>query len=230
MSSAAAEGQVVVWLALLFASAGVFHHAGIKIPFFAFFSHDSGIRCKEAPLNQLLAMGIAAFLCIFVGTFPNAFLYPMLPDVGTTYEPYTVAHVTDQYALLLFSALAFTLLMRAGLYPAEIRSTNLDTDWFYRKGGGVFYRLFDRTLNGANRVVHQAVVMIGLTKLGRFLQHGPARLLVIVCIPFWKSSGLEGDALAKKRDGVYEQTRLGAYPIGITAFLAVVLLALLFLF
>ena len=230
MSSAAAEGQVVVWLALLFASAGVFHHAGIKIPFFAFFSHSSGTRCKEAPLNQLLAMGIAAFLCIFVGTFPKVFLYPMLPNVGTTYEPYTVAHVTDQYALLLFSALAFTLLMRAGLYPAEVRSTNVDTDWLYRRGGSVCYRLFDRTLNGVNRMVHQAVVKTGLSRLGRFLQHGPARLLVALQYPIWRMSGLEGEALKDKRSAFYESTRLGAFPVGLTAFLAVLLLALLFCF
>ena len=38
----------------------MFHHSGIKIPYFAFFSHDSGIRVKEAPLNMLLAMGITA--------------------------------------------------------------------------------------------------------------------------------------------------------------------------
>ncbi|MEO1848271.1 MAG: Na(+)/H(+) antiporter subunit D, partial [Pseudomonadota bacterium] len=49
------EGHPGVWLALLFASAGVFHHAGIKIPFFAFFSHDSGIRTTEPPLNMLAA-------------------------------------------------------------------------------------------------------------------------------------------------------------------------------
>ncbi|MDF1787144.1 MAG: proton-conducting transporter membrane subunit, partial [Verrucomicrobiales bacterium] len=230
MSSAAAEGQVVVWLALLFASAGVFHHAGIKIPFFAFFSHDSGIRCKEAPLNQLLAMGIAAFLCIFVGTFPNAFLYTMLPDPGTSYEPYTVAHVTDQYALLLFSALAFTLLMRAGLYPAEIRSTNLDTDWFYRKGGGVFYRLFDRTLNAANRIVHHSVVDVGVQRLAYFLQHGPAKLVVVTMTPIWILRGVEGEELQHKQQAFYEDARWGAFPVGATAVFAVILLALLFLF
>ena len=43
----------VVSLILLFASAGVFHHSGIKIPYFAFFAHDSGIRVKEAPPNML---------------------------------------------------------------------------------------------------------------------------------------------------------------------------------
>ena len=44
MQAAANEGHLAIWLMLLFASAGVFHHAGIKIPFFAFFSHDSRIR------------------------------------------------------------------------------------------------------------------------------------------------------------------------------------------
>ena len=40
---AAADGNMrLIWFMLLFASAGVFHHAGIKIPFFAFFSHDPG--------------------------------------------------------------------------------------------------------------------------------------------------------------------------------------------
>ena len=43
-----------------FASAGVFHHAGIKIPYFAFFGHDSGLRVPEAPRNMLLAMAIVA--------------------------------------------------------------------------------------------------------------------------------------------------------------------------
>ena len=46
-------------LALLFASAGVLHHAGIKVPFFAFFAHYSGIRTAEAPRNMLLAMILA---------------------------------------------------------------------------------------------------------------------------------------------------------------------------
>jgi multicomponent Na+:H+ antiporter subunit D len=175
-------------------------------------------------------MGIAAFLCIFVGTFPKVFLYPMLPNIGTTYEPYTVAHVTDQYALLLFSALAFTLLMRAGLYPAEIRSTNIDTDWFYRKGGGVFYRLFDRTLNGANQLVHQAIVKTGIKKLGHFLQHGPARFVAVAMTPIWLLHGAEGEELQDKQQAFYERARWGAFPVGATAVCAVILLALLFLF
>ena len=49
------------------------------------------------------------------------------------YHPYTSDHVVAQLQLLFFSALAFAVLFRTGLYPPEIPSTNLDTDWVYRK-------------------------------------------------------------------------------------------------
>ena len=78
MSAALNEGYFIIWIGLLFASAGVFHHAGIKIPFFAFFAHDSGIRTKEAPTSMLIAMGLAAALCIGIGVFPDM-LYSLLP-------------------------------------------------------------------------------------------------------------------------------------------------------
>jgi multicomponent Na+:H+ antiporter subunit D len=132
MTAALEGGYDVVWLLLLFASAGVFHHAGIKIPFFAFFAHDSGIRCKEAPRSMLIAMTIAAVLCVFNGTFPNAFLYRMLP-FPVEYVPYTMGHVITQLQILFFSALAFTWLKLSGLYPPELRSTNLDAEWVYRR-------------------------------------------------------------------------------------------------
>lgn len=227
MSSAAGEGYVVVWLALLFASAGVFHHAGIKIPFFAFFSHDSGIRCKEAPLNQLLAMGIAAALCIFVGSFPNAFLYPMLPNLEATYEPYTVGHVTDQLALLLFSALAFTLLMLAGLYPAEIRATNLDADRFYRKGGPLFYRLADKGLNGLNAAVGRRFLGKFVPGVTNFFESGGPRFACLIMTPIWAIQRLSPEETDAARHSVFRRAKHGAFPIGITAFFAVILLGLL---
>lgn len=142
MDASGHGGMTIVWLMLLFASAGVFHHAGIKIPYFAFFSHDSGIRTKEPPLNMLLAMGIAAFLCVFIGVFPGP-LYSLLPFT-VDFVPYTAVHVMNQLQLLFFSALAFCLLILAGIYPAEIRATNVDADWFYRKGAKVFYWLARR--------------------------------------------------------------------------------------
>lgn len=126
-------GYFWTWIVLLFASAGVFHHSGIKIPYFAFFAHDSGKRCAEAPGNMLTAMAITAALCVLIGIYPQP-LYDILPH-AVNFRPYTLNHVVTQLQLLMFSALAFTVLMRTGLYPPELRSTNLDFDWFYRRAG-----------------------------------------------------------------------------------------------
>jgi multicomponent Na+:H+ antiporter subunit D len=131
LTATADNHYTIPFLILLFASAGVFHHSGIKIPYFAFFSHDSGIRCKEAPRHMLVAMGLTAFMCVAIGVFPKP-LYAILP-FAVDYHPYTTTHVITQYQLLLFSALAFGFLQLTGLYPPELRSTNLDTDWFYRR-------------------------------------------------------------------------------------------------
>ncbi|MFQ5936686.1 MAG: proton-conducting transporter membrane subunit, partial [Acidiferrobacterales bacterium] len=130
MAAAQEQGYHWVWLALLYASAGVFHHAGIKIPFFAFFAHDSGIRVKEPPMNMLIAMAIAATLCIFIGSYPW-FLYELLPS-AVDYTPYDTTHVIAQLQLLFFSALAFAWLKLSGLYPPELRSLNIDAEWVYR--------------------------------------------------------------------------------------------------
>ena len=131
LSALGYEGHWFAWGVLLFASAGVFHHSGIKIPYFAFFAHDSGMRPREAPFNMLLAMGVTAFLCIAIGVYPTA-LYDILPH-HVDYHPYSTAHVINQLQLLLFSALAFTFLMMTKLYPPELKSTNLDTDYVYRR-------------------------------------------------------------------------------------------------
>jgi multicomponent Na+:H+ antiporter subunit D len=131
LTAAADNHYTLTFLVLLFASAGVFHHSGIKIPYFAFFAHDSGIRCEEAPRNMLFAMGCAAFLCIALGVAPG-FLYEILP-YPVEFDPYTTSHVVDQLQLLLFSASAFVFLQKTGLYPPELRSVNLDVDWVYRK-------------------------------------------------------------------------------------------------
>jgi multicomponent Na+:H+ antiporter subunit D len=131
MAAMIEQGYDYVWLMLLFASAGVFHHAGIKIPYFAFFAHDSGIRTKEAPLNMLIAMSIAAVLCIFIGSQPQ-YLYALLPwDVD--YWPYNTTHVLSQLQLLFFSALAFIWLNKQGIYPPELHAVNIDAEWSYRK-------------------------------------------------------------------------------------------------
>jgi len=144
---------------LLFASAGVFHHAGIKIPYFAFFAHDSGIRASDPPNNMLLAMTIAAVLCVAIGVYPSA-LYSLLP-YDTGYNPYDATHVLAQTQLLFFSALAFVWLNLKGLYPPELRSTNLDFDWTYR-------RLAPVALQKTFSVIWQADQSLRQTFLAKF--------------------------------------------------------------
>ena len=95
--------------------------------------------------------------CVFLSASIPPPLYALLP-YPVEYVPYTAPHVVGQTQLLFFSALAFTLLLRAGIYPAEIRCINLDADWFYRKGGKLFFRFCDRVLNGFNRFCDRVFV------------------------------------------------------------------------
>ena len=172
IAAAMENGYFWTWLVLLFASAGVFHHSGIKIPYFAFFAHDSGKRCAEAPANMLLAMGISAALCVLIGIFPHM-LYAILP-FKVDFVPYTVEHVVTQLQLLFFSALAFTVLMRTGLYPPELRAVNLDFDWFYRRLGYDAAVGTGRLLQGAWDGFVQATARTarGVVR-GVYRHHGP---------------------------------------------------------
>jgi len=191
LSAAIHEGHSWVWLVLLFASAGVFHHSGIKIPFFAFFAHDSGIRTQEAPPNMLLAMFLAAFVCVFLGIYPEP-LYALLP-FPVDYVPYTAAHILTQSQLLFFSALAFTFLKLTGLYPPELPGVNIDAEWSYRwflprairKLIGLF-RPMDQGLRGA----FLNTLNLGIAKVYRYL--GPkgvmARTIQAGSMVYWAVS------------------------------------------
>jgi len=129
ISQAAADQQLaLVWFLLAAASAGVFLHAGIKFPWFVFFQKDSGLRPPDPPLNMRLAMIFFSFLCIALGVWP-APLYAILP-FPVDYVPYTGAHVIDTLQLLLFSGLAFFLMLP---YLQRTLTITLDTDWFYRR-------------------------------------------------------------------------------------------------
>ncbi|MGB5277780.1 MAG: Na(+)/H(+) antiporter subunit D [Gammaproteobacteria bacterium] len=156
MTAMIEEGYDYLWLMLLFASAGVFHHAGIKIPYFAFFAHDSGIRTKEAPLNMLIAMSIAAVLCVFIGSQPQ-YLYSLLPW-EVDYWPYDTTHVLAQLQLLFFSALAFVWLNKQGLYPPELHSINIDAEWLYRRLLPASARAVSGSIREESRDVTNAVI------------------------------------------------------------------------
>lgn len=229
LAGAAEEHLFWPWFILEIASAGVFLHAGIKFPYFVFFAKDRGHQVKEAPRAMLFGMGSLAFFCLALGVYPDP-LYEILPYHATgayEFSAWKLEKVVTQMQLLLLSALTFFVWIK---WLKRTDTIVLDTDWFYRKAGTAFYGFCDRGLNTLNRVTKATVVDHWVRNLAHFFQHGPARLLVMALSPFWRLDGLSDEALAEKRAKTYASTRLGAFPIGLTAFFAVVLLALLFLF
>ena len=176
LDETANEHYPIIWAILVFASAGVLSHSGIKIPYFTFFSHDSGLRPKEAPVHMQLAMGITAFLCIFIGVYPDT-LYALLP-YAVEYHPYTMAHVVGQLQLLCFALLAFAVLMRSGIHPPEIRAVNLDVDWIYR-------RLLPRLLGGVSQGLSQA-----WANLSSNVQLGLSRIVAILFQLYGPNTGV----------------------------------------
>ncbi|MEX0840409.1 MAG: Na(+)/H(+) antiporter subunit D [Parvibaculum sp.] len=176
LSASANTGHYFVWIGLVVASVGVLEHSGIKIPYFTFFAHDAGHRVKEAPPHMLLAMGLTAALCVGLGVFPST-LYGILPYV-VDYQPYTTTHVVTQLQLLFFAGLAFAILMRTGLYPAEFRSINLDTDWTYRRLVPAVLRALSAFIDATWRWT----TLVGRRRLDVFLTgiyraHGPQGIL-----------------------------------------------------
>ena len=75
---------------------------------------------------KLAMIGFAA-LCILPGIWPEL-VYQMLP-VMPDYEANTVSHWVTQLQLLLFSGLAFFLLLPS---LQRTRTISLDMDWLYR--------------------------------------------------------------------------------------------------
>ena len=125
--AAAHEGLAFVWFMLAAASAGVFLHAGIKFPWFVFFQKDSGLRPKDAPWNMAAAMVLFSFLCILLGVAPEL-LYRFLP-YPVEYQAYTAGKVVFYLQLLLFSGLAFFLLLPL---MKRTETISLDFDWLWR--------------------------------------------------------------------------------------------------
>ena len=123
---------------------GVFLHAGIKFPWFVFFQKDSGLRPPDPPWNMRLAMIFFAALCIGLGVWPQP-LYAMLP-FAVDFVPYTASHVVFYLQLLLFSGLAFFLML--GWLKRTLTIT-LDVDWLYRKPGPLLARRLDQSLDTA---------------------------------------------------------------------------------
>ena len=215
ISASGHEHLTLAWFILQFASAGVIAHAGIKVPFFTFFGHDSGLKAQEPPKNMLIAMGMAAFFCIFIGMFPG-FLYKIMP-YPVDYIPYTGAHVVGQLQLLMFAVLAFYFLLKSGRYPDEIRAINLDFDWFYRRPARAVNRFLDIVFNGINSVCDKLIAQNLTSTVAVFFEHAPARLTLLFI----------GKDNTKKIWGAF---RTGTLPVGVFAACAGLLIVTLYIF
>jgi multicomponent Na+:H+ antiporter subunit D len=142
VSGASHDHRPLIALLLTMASAGTFLHTGLKLPYYMFFGKDSGIEAKEPPINMLIAMGMAAFLCVGIGVMPGV-LYKLLP-YHVDFEPYTGDHVTSALGILLFTGLGFFMLLKK-LDPEP--TVSVDTDWVYRKGAKVFMWIANKPIS-----------------------------------------------------------------------------------
>jgi len=218
------EHLLWVWLILEIASAGVFLHAGIKFPYFVFFAKDKGLRPGETNKSMLVAMGFLAFLCIFLGLYPKP-LYNILP-YEVHYQAYTFNHVVAQLQLLSLSALVFFLFLKL---LKRTDTISIDTDWFYRKGGRLFYYFMDKSLNGINKFSDRVFVGELAEFLGRISRRGPEIFTLGILIPLWSASGSKGKELQSKIDTTRAALQTGTAPVGIGVALATVFLVIIFI-
>ena len=131
------DHMTVVVLLLELASIGTFLSIALKLPYFAWFGPDRGLKPKPIPMGMYIGMGLTSAICIAIGVYP-ALLYNLLP-FAVNYEPYTTPHVIEAMQLLIFTGLAFWLVMRKLHTETTI---TLDTDWFYRRPSRLAYNIF----------------------------------------------------------------------------------------
>jgi multicomponent Na+:H+ antiporter subunit D len=164
------DGNLWVGFLLMLASAGTFLHTGLKVPYFIWFGKNQPRpevwnRATEPPWNMNVAMGIAAFLCIFIGCHP-AWLYSMLPhaEEATKYlrEVYSPYHVSETLQILLFTGLGFFLLLKKLAPEPKI---SLDLDWPYRMGGRAFLWLARKPIQAVDTFVGELYRLAGLVPL-----------------------------------------------------------------
>ncbi len=163
--AAAHEHLAVVWYLLAAGSAGVFLHAGIKFPWFVFFQRDSGLRPSDPPWSMRIAMILLAAACIGLGVLYEP-LYALLP-YAVDYQPYTAPHVLTYLQLLLFSGLAFFVMLN---FLRRTLTISLDVDWFYRVPAQTFVRGFEQLLASVRAQFGAALSAVG-RRTNRVLDH-----------------------------------------------------------
>ncbi|MFC1799128.1 Na(+)/H(+) antiporter subunit D [Thermodesulfobacteriota bacterium] len=134
--AAGALHRPAIELMLHLASIGTFLSVGLKLPWGTWFGKavvetDDLPDVKEPPLNMILAMGLAAFLCLLTGVYPKL-LYDYLP-YPVSFHPYAAGHVVATLQLLILTLAGFWIYIDKIM--AGKPAVTLDTDWFYRMFG-----------------------------------------------------------------------------------------------
>ncbi|MEK7748025.1 MAG: Na(+)/H(+) antiporter subunit D [Nitrospirota bacterium] len=138
ISAAAESHHIAVYLMMTIASCGTFISTTLKLPYAVFLAEPTGSSPPSGGrimAGGTAAMGIAAFLCLLIGIFPGL-LYQALP-YPVDYHPFTAEHLVHALQMLGVTGLVFLLCIKK-LGPHAM--INVDTDWFYRKGGMLFMR------------------------------------------------------------------------------------------
>lgn len=151
---------------LTMVSAGTFLVAGLRLPYLLFFndnkcSPETWDKAADPSWNMQLAMVIAAFFCLLIGTY-LPFLYGMLPNTEVAYQPYSSYHLSETLQILALTALGFFLLRK---HIKARESISLDLDWFYRKGGQGFLWTVTNPLQWFDTAFGKAYRVVGLSTL-----------------------------------------------------------------
>ncbi len=168
-------------LMLHLASVGTWLSVGLKLPWGTWFAPGHGgvddlPDVKEPPVNMRVGMGIASFLCVLTGIFPNL-LYRLLP-YPVDYHPYALSHVVSTFQLLLLTVAGFWLYLDRLM--AGKATLNLDTDWVYRMFGRAVLRFCRVPLRQFSHTLHQ--ISVRETDLVTRISNAPATALW----QFWK--------------------------------------------
>ncbi|MEK7286696.1 MAG: Na(+)/H(+) antiporter subunit D [Nitrospirota bacterium] len=195
ISAAAEAHQVAVYLMMTIASCGTFISTTLKLPYAVF---GGSAACRNASLGGgtapagglspvtgasaakgsitvggtatsmpggcTAAMGIAASLCLLLGIFPGL-LYQVLP-YPVEYNPFTAEHLVHALQMLGLTGLVFSLALKY-LHPHPV--INVDTDWFYRKGGALFMRFASGPIAAYEAFVSNSYRQIVIAPMKRFV-------------------------------------------------------------
>jgi len=123
-------------------------------------------------MGMYIGMGLTSAICIAIGVYP-ALLYNLLP-FAVHYQPYTAPHLIESMQLLIFTGLAFWLVVKKLHAEATI---TLDTDWFYRRPSRLAFNVFSVSIcelfGAMERLSLQAVrylVRVGANPVGYSLE------------------------------------------------------------